>query len=71
MRCPKFLVGKIYVVKGFPTTMWKQATPSSSPSERKRGKGEGGKRLNPLPFSLSPFPSPHNPHKRIFGLADY
>ncbi|QFS50052.1 hypothetical protein GXM_07546 [Nostoc sphaeroides CCNUC1] len=33
-----------------------------------KGKGEGGKGLNPLPSSLSPFPSPH---KRIFGLADY
>ncbi|MEH2289788.1 MAG: hypothetical protein V7K79_20645 [Nostoc sp.] len=34
---------------------------SSSPSELGgvKGKGEGGKVLNPLPFSLSPFPSPH------------
>ncbi|MDZ8134250.1 MAG: bifunctional chorismate mutase/prephenate dehydrogenase [Nostoc sp. DedQUE04] len=29
-----------------------------------RGQGARGKGLNPLPFSLSPFPSPH---KRIFG----
>ncbi|MEH2290531.1 hypothetical protein [Nostoc sp.] len=35
--------------------------PSSSPSELggEKGKGEGGKVLNPLPFSLFPFPSPH------------
>ncbi|MFN6559913.1 MAG: CHAT domain-containing protein [Nostoc sp. ChiSLP01] len=34
---------------------------SSSPSElgSLKGKVEGGKGLNPLPFSLSPFPSPH------------
>ncbi|MEH2291329.1 hypothetical protein [Nostoc sp.] len=34
---------------------------SSSPSELggEKGKAEGGKVLNPLPFSLSPFPSPH------------
>ncbi|MFN6565495.1 MAG: NHLP bacteriocin export ABC transporter permease/ATPase subunit [Nostoc sp. ChiSLP01] len=34
---------------------------SSSPSElgSLKGKKEGGKGLNPLPFSLSPFPSPH------------
>ncbi|WDD36712.1 hypothetical protein PQG02_37075 (plasmid) [Nostoc sp. UHCC 0926] len=34
---------------------------SSSPSELGgvKGKGEGGKGLNPLPFALSPFPSPH------------
>ncbi|MBH8553496.1 hypothetical protein I8751_14170 [Nostocaceae cyanobacterium CENA357] len=44
--------------------------PSSTPSSLGgvKGKGEGGKGLNPLPFSLSPFPSPH---KRIFGLADH
>ncbi|MEH1866185.1 MAG: hypothetical protein V7K69_14445 [Nostoc sp.] len=43
---------------------------SSSPSELGgvKGKGEGVKGLNPLPFSLSLLPSPH---KRIFGLADY
>ncbi|AUB35472.1 hypothetical protein COO91_01352 [Nostoc flagelliforme CCNUN1] len=33
-----------------------------------KGKGEGGKGLNPKPSTLSPFPSPH---KCIFGLADY
>ena len=35
--------------------------PTSSPSELDgvNGKGEGGKGLNLLPFSLSPFPSPH------------
>ncbi|MBD2411750.1 hypothetical protein FACHB389_32915 [Nostoc calcicola FACHB-389] len=34
---------------------------SSTPSSLGgvKGKGEGGKGLNPLPFSLSPFPSPH------------
>nr|MDZ8062915.1 amino acid adenylation domain-containing protein [Nostoc sp. EkiNYC01] len=34
---------------------------SSSPSELSgvKGKGERGKVLNPLPFPLSPFPSPH------------
>ncbi|MDZ7990749.1 MAG: hypothetical protein RM022_022770 [Nostoc sp. EfeVER01] len=43
---------------------------SSSPSELGgvKGKGEGGKGLNPLTFPLFPLPSPH---KRIFGLADY
>ncbi|WP_414517474.1 glycosyltransferase [Nostoc sp. PCC 9305] len=40
---------------------WLQLQTSSSPSElgRVKGKGEGGKVLNPLPFPLSPFPSPH------------
>ncbi|AUB42201.1 Methyl-accepting chemotaxis protein [Nostoc flagelliforme CCNUN1] len=34
---------------------------SSSPSELGgvKGKGEGGKVLNPLTFPLSPFPRPH------------
>ncbi|MDZ8084420.1 MAG: glycosyltransferase [Nostoc sp. DedQUE12b] len=38
-----------------------QLQTSSSPSElgRVKDKGEGGKVLNPFPFPLSPFPSPH------------
>ncbi|MEA5622270.1 AAA-like domain-containing protein [Nostoc sp. UHCC 0251] len=41
--------------------IWRVGQPTSSPSELGgvKGKGEGGKVLNPLPFTLYPFPRPH------------
>ncbi|MFN6463914.1 MAG: DUF928 domain-containing protein [Nostoc sp. DedVER02] len=53
----------LFSCTSFPFTLRAKSQQPTSSTPRElggvKGKGEGGKGLNPLPFSLSPFPSPH------------